>query len=45
MQRVECPLSPEAFDEYGDLQDNGLPELLNDIVEKLARGAKVLHGE
>jgi chromate reductase len=43
--QVAVPRAHEAFDEHGHLKDKGQQERLKGVIEKLARAAKVLHGE
>lgn len=44
-EQVSVPNAAEAFDEKGHLKDKSQQELLKTVVGKLARAAKVLHGQ
>jgi hypothetical protein len=43
--QVLIPRAANAFDERGHLKDKTQQELLKSVVEKLARAARVLHGD
>jgi NAD(P)H-dependent FMN reductase len=43
--QVAVPRAQEAFDEHDHLKDKGQQERLKGAIEKLARAAKLLHGE
>jgi NAD(P)H-dependent FMN reductase len=42
--QMAVPRAIEAFDDNGHLKDKVQQTLLKDVIEKLARAAKVLHG-
>jgi chromate reductase len=44
-EQITVPRALDAFDEKGHLKDKGQQQLLKRVVEKLARAARVLHGE
>lgn len=44
-EQVSVPKAADAFDERGHLKDKAQQELVKTVVGKLARAAKVLHGE
>jgi chromate reductase len=44
-EQVVVPRAADAFDEKGHLKDKGQLQLLKTVIEKLARAARVLHGE
>jgi NAD(P)H-dependent FMN reductase len=44
-EQVSVPNAGEAFDEKGHLKDKSQQELVKTVVGKLARAAKVLHGQ
>src|SRR5690606_4951148 len=44
-EQVSVPHAGEAFDEKGHLKDKAQQELLKGVIGKLARAARVLHGE
>jgi len=44
-EQVSIPHAETAFDEKGHLKDKAQQELLKTVVGKLARAAKVLHGQ
>jgi len=43
--QVAIPNAAEAFEENGHLRDKAEQERLKALIEKLARAAKVLHGQ
>lgn len=43
--QVLVPRGTDAFDERGHLKDKAQQELLKSVVERLARAARVLHGD
>jgi NAD(P)H-dependent FMN reductase len=44
-EQVAIPNAAEAFDERGHLKDKAQQELLKALIQKLARAAKILHGD
>lgn len=43
--QIAVPRAPEAFDEQGHLKDKTQQAVLKSVIEKLARAARVLHGD
>lgn len=44
-EQVSIPRAQDAFDEHGHLKDKAQQESLKILISKLARAARVLHGE
>ncbi|HXF52831.1 MAG TPA: NAD(P)H-dependent oxidoreductase [Hyphomicrobiaceae bacterium] len=44
-EQVAIANAAEAFDEQGHLKDKGQQEMLKALIQKLARAARILHGE
>jgi NAD(P)H-dependent FMN reductase len=44
-EQLAIPNAREAFDDQGQLKDKAQQELLKVLIEKLARAAKLLHGD